>query len=152
MVAATLLLAGFFAQANLKTPMQVFPAEGTVMYALPREVTLEWSPVERAESYYLEVDFMNACARDRWCSETGPNRTQVYRDLQVTKFTVESHGDFPARWRAWATAGFLESEKSPWRTFYLRSEGLPTPPAAPVPVSPEESATVHDSSRQIALA
>lgn len=128
----------YFALADLKTPEPISPADNAEIRKLPREAVLEWSPVDKAESYVLEID---PICGDTWCSESG-GRTEIHRDFHKTRYVFESQWDRRARWRVWALAGFLESPKSPWRQFTFATSGLPTPPAAPVQVSPNDNDVV----------
>jgi hypothetical protein len=117
----------------LPTPQQLDPAVGAELHNYPRVITFHWSQVPGAETYTLEVDCMNCCERGKWCSDVDPTRVATYQNLQTTRYSMDYYGDQPGRWRVSAAAGFLESEKSPWREFSFKTAGPTTAaPRAPV--------------------
>ena len=131
------------ASLQVGVPVQISPAAGVELHNLPREITFEWAAVAGAESYVLEIDFMNLCAAGKWCSEVDESRRMLVRELVATKYTAEYSFDQQIRWRVWAINGFLESEKSPWREASFKTTGTPTPPAAPNPVSPAAGVSIR---------
>jgi len=106
------------------------------LHNVPREVWFEWSPVSKAESYTIEIDCEHCCVQGKFCSEVSEARTFRAADLKGTKYRFEWYGDQRGRWRVWASAGFIEGEKSPWRMLSFRTAGTPSPPQAPHIVAP----------------
>src|SRR5258707_12522637 len=86
------------------------------------QAPLQMTPVAGIELHDYPRDFVF-----RWSQ---------FHDMQTTHFNFEWMGDQPGRWRVWAVAGFVESEKSPWRDFTFKTGGQSTPPKAPEPVTP----------------
>ena len=89
-------------------------------------MNFELSRVEGADSYVLEVDCLDCCESGKWCSELG--RSSVLENLKEPRYSFNFNGDHRGRWRVWATAGFRESEKSPWRDFSFERLASPGPP------------------------
>src|SRR5262249_42648081 len=59
---------------NLPAPVQLSPANNTVFDRYPRLTKIEWSPVEEAVSYRVEVDYCDGAFRNRSrCVDPQPN-------------------------------------------------------------------------------
>ncbi len=127
---------------TLPAPLLTGPADGVEMHNLPREVWFEWRPVPRAESYTIEIDCEHCCLQGRFCSEVAPSRTFRAADLQGTRYRFEWFGDQRGRWRVWASAGFIEGEKSAWRMLSFQTGGSPAPPQPPKVVAPVNNAVL----------
>jgi hypothetical protein len=108
---------------NLPAPVQLLPDDGATFDFYPRRTKLEWTPVEGAVSYTVEVDYCDG--RDgnrRVCSDPQPlelKQNSSQEGIQTTTYEILFVGAQPGRWRVWAIdskgrAGF----KSPWRTFF----------------------------------
>ena len=95
-------------------PEPLSPPDGAVFGHFPRTVTLEWSPVPRAETYTLEIE---ACLDER-CME---GTTTSYRPAPLvrgTSFTFDFVGEQPGRWRVYAVDARGDAGlPSPWRYF-----------------------------------
>ena len=122
-----------FLTATLQAPQQISPAAGVTLRELPREVTLEWSTVDGAESYVLQVDCM-CCMGSHWCADVGGRTISTRRGVLGTKYTLDYSEDKTYRWRVWAVTGSVEGEKSSWRVFSFDTAGAPEPPKAPFPL------------------
>lgn len=113
---------------NLPAPAQTAPAEGAVFNYYPRRTTLEWSPVEGAVSYSVEIDFCSGRRRgpgeceDPQPLPLGTRSWAPGSDIVGTSYEFNFLGAQPGRWRVWAVdAQGREGFKSPWRLFvYLR--------------------------------
>ena len=111
---------------HLPAPVQLSPADATVFNHYPRLTKLEWSPVEEAVSYRVEVDFCAGGVRNRpGCVNPQPLKlisNPPTSGIVSTTFEFNFIGAQPGRWRVWA----LDKEghegfKSPWRWFvYLQ--------------------------------
>ncbi len=134
---------------TLPAPRPLSPADGVELHSYPRDVWFEWTPVPQAESYTVEIDCEDCCAHAKFCSEVSPGRTYRAADLRGTRFHFEWFGDQRGRWRVWASAGFLEGEKSPWQMLSFTTGGLPTPPQAPKILAPENNALLPANSSEV---
>jgi hypothetical protein len=115
------------AGVNLLAPAQTAPAEGAVFDYYPRHTRLEWSPVEGAVSYSVEVDYCSGRRRGAGCADPQPLFTQMRVNPKTsgvggTAYEFDFIGAQPGRWRVWAVdAQGREGFKSPWRLFvYLK--------------------------------
>ncbi len=114
---------------NLPAPAQTVPADGAFFDYFPRRTVLEWSPVEGAVSYSVEIDYCSGRRRGaEECEDPQPLPLGAKEywpqgsDIVGTSYEVTFIGAQPGRWRVWAvdTQG-REGFKSPWRLFtYLR--------------------------------
>lgn len=98
-------------------PVQLAPDDKQVFNTYPRATTLQWKPVDGAQSYSIELDCMGCCAAGKWCTDTG--RTyQLKEGLINTFYNFNWVGAQKGRWRVWAKkAGGVVTAKSPWREF-----------------------------------
>lgn len=108
---------------NLAAPAQLSPADGAVFEHFPRATKLEWSPVEGAVSYAVEVDYCRGGERSaRECVDPQPHRLKSdppQSGIAGTTYELNFVGAQPGRWRVWAVdAEGREGFKSPWRTFF----------------------------------
>lgn len=108
---------------NLAAPLQISPADMVELDSYPRVTRLEWSAVEGALSYSVEVDFCRGDAKDRrTCVNPQPLRIKgnaTMSGLVETSYEFEFVGAQPGRWRVWAIdREGREGFKSPWRTFF----------------------------------
>jgi hypothetical protein len=99
-------------------PTPLAPRDGTVFPFNPRQTTLvAWTPIPGAQSYTLEVDCFECCAKDQWCSDLG-NSYLTVPDLDMTRFTFDFAGKKQGRWRVWSVSPAGESgPKSNWSEF-----------------------------------
>ena len=112
------------AATHLPAPEMLSPADQARIEIFPRDTRIEWSAVEGAVQYGVEVEF--CYGRDRQtCSDPQPLRAATINAREggpVYFYDFKFVGAQPGRWRVWGVdknseAGF----KSPWRTiFYLR--------------------------------
>jgi hypothetical protein len=110
---------------NLTAPVQLSPANEIVFDHYPRQTKLEWSPVEGAVSYSVEVDFCAGGVKKPVCvdPQTLKIRTNpLTSGITGTSYEFKFVGAQPGRWRVWALdKEGREGFKSPWRIFiYLR--------------------------------
>jgi hypothetical protein len=113
---------------NLPAPPQLSPADGATFDHFPRRTRLEWSPVEGAASYAVEVDYCEARgSRAGGCADPQPlaslmKNVPPTHGVKGTAYEFDFGGAQPGRWRVWAVDGEgREGFKSPWRRFvYLK--------------------------------
>jgi hypothetical protein len=110
---------------HLPAPVQLSPAEGAVFTHYPRLTRLEWSPVEGAASYTVEVDSCAGGLSDRrGCVNPQPLRIKnnpPTSGLISNSYEFSFGGMQPGRWRVWAVdKEGREGFKSPWRHFVYR--------------------------------
>jgi hypothetical protein len=106
--------------AHLPAPVQLAPADLAKIDEYPRTTKLEWSPVEGAISYKLEVDYCQG--REQECISPHPLALKANSPLTETSFQFNFIGAQAGRWRVWAVdKDGREGFKSPWRLFtYLQ--------------------------------
>lgn len=98
-------------------PDQLSPPDGSVFDNYPRTTTLQWSPVQDAQSYTVELDCLHCCVSGGWCSDVGETY-RVVPDIREESYTFDWVGAQPGRWRVWATsADGTEHGASPWWQF-----------------------------------
>ena len=110
---------------NLPAPTLLSPADGIVFNHYPRKTKLEWSPVDGAAFYSLEVDYCqpgrdrNACVQAKPLELPG---APSMKGVLETGYEFYFVGAQPGRWRVWAVdKEGREGFKSPWRMFvYLK--------------------------------
>jgi len=111
---------------HLPAPVQMSPANDVVYDHYPRRTKLEWSPVEGAVSYKVEVDY---CAGDvkKRSGCVNPQPLQMKNNpptfgIVNTSYEFDFVGANPGRWRVWAVdKEGREGFRSPWRRFvYLK--------------------------------
>ena len=107
---------------HLPAPIQVAPADFAKLDVFPRATKLEWSPVEGAVSYKLEVDYCQGRGEECISPRPHPLGMKANSPLTDTSFQFNFTGAQPGRWRVWAVdKDGREGFKSPWRLFtYLR--------------------------------
>lgn len=104
-------------RVELVAPMQLAPPAGSVFDHYPRTTALEWSPVQGAASYAVEIDCYHCCETDAWCTDVGQT-WQVIRDITRTTYTFDYVGAQPGRWRVWAVdASGKEGPSTEWWDF-----------------------------------
>lgn len=111
---------------HLPAPIQLSPANNTVFDLYPRLTKLEWSPVEGAVSYSVEVDYCDGGVRNRpGC--VNPQSLKLKNNSPTsgvvnTSYEFSFIGAQPGRWRVWAVdKEGREGFRSPWRRFvYLK--------------------------------
>lgn len=111
---------------HLPAPVQLSPADQAVFDHYPRQTKLQWSPVEGAVSYTVEVDHCAGGVRNRQgCINPQPlmlkTNPQPSR-ISATAYEFNFIGMQPGRWRVWAVdKDGREGFKSTWRRFiYLK--------------------------------
>ena len=107
---------------HLRAPVQLSPAENTTFDHYPRLTKLEWSPVEGAVSYGVEVDHCAGGARNmQGCVNPQPLQLKINPPTSAiasTSYEFNFMGAQPGRWRVWAVdKEGREGFKSPWRRF-----------------------------------
>ena len=110
---------------NLTAPVQLSPANDIVFDHYPRTTKLEWSPVEGAVSYSIEVDYCEGMRTKQGCVNPQPLKIRnnpPTSGMVSTTYEFQFVGAQPGRWRVWALdKQGREGFKSPWRGFvYLR--------------------------------
>lgn len=111
---------------NLPAPIQLSPANDSVFDHYPRLTKVQWSPVEGAASYRVEVDYCDGMVRNRQrCVNPQPLRltnNPPTSGIVNTTYEFDFVGANPGRWRVWAVdKDGREGFRSPWRRFvYLR--------------------------------
>lgn len=108
---------------NLAAPIQLSPADKVKLDYFPRATKLEWSPVEGAVSYTVEIDYCRGGAEyDHECIDPQPFKlgdSLPMTGLVETNYEFNFLGAQPGRWRVWAVdQKGIEGFKSPWRTFF----------------------------------
>lgn len=108
---------------NLAAPLQLSPADNVKLDYYPRVTKLEWSSVEGAASYTVEIDYCRGGAEyDNECIDPQPFKLRdspPMTGLVETTYEFEFLGAQPGRWRVWAVdEKGVEGFKSPWRTFF----------------------------------
>jgi hypothetical protein len=109
----------------LPAPTQVSPVEGFTFDHYPRKTRLEWSTVDGADSYSLEVDYCKPDRQRKTCLQAYPldlPGNPSMKGVAGTSYEFYFVGAQPGRWRVWAVdKEGREGFKSPWRTFvYLQ--------------------------------
>ena len=107
---------------HLPAPSQVAPEDGATYNHYPRSTKLEWSPVDGAVSYSVEIDYCRGVREKRECVD--PHLLTIKSNpsmhgLVGTEYQFLFVGAQPGRWRVWATdKDGREGFKSPWRLFF----------------------------------
>lgn len=110
---------------HLPSPVQLSPADDAVFDHYPRLTKLEWSPVEGAVSYAVEVDQCAGGLKNRQVC-VDPQPLMVTSNAPTSGIVNASYefnfgGMQPGRWRVWAVdKEGREGFKSPWRHFFYR--------------------------------
>jgi hypothetical protein len=110
---------------NLPAPVQLSPANNVVFDRYPRMTKVEWSPVEGAVSYSVEVDYCDGAFKNRSrCVHPQPNpvtNNPPASGIVSTTYEFDFVGANPGRWRVWAVdKDGREGFKSPWHRFVYR--------------------------------
>ncbi len=94
---------------ELPAPKPLSPAPGAVFDHFPRVTELRWEPVDGAESYGLEIEFLSGTWRSLRSIEKG---------LPKPGYRFSFVGAQPGRWRVWAIdSRGRPGKKSDWREF-----------------------------------
>lgn len=107
----------------LPAPIQLSPADNIEFHHYPRTTTLEWSQVEGAVSYTIEIDYCRGGIRNgKECVRPQPFAVTWNPPLSgvtTTSYTFNFLGAQPGRWRVWAVDHEgREGFKSDWRKFF----------------------------------
>lgn len=101
---------------HLAAPVPLAPADSEKFDHYPRVTKLEWSSVEGAASYRLEVDYCQDRAEQ--CRNPHPFTQKGTTPITETSFEFTFLGAQAGRWRVWAVdKDGREGFKSPWRMF-----------------------------------
>ncbi|HKO42349.1 MAG TPA: hypothetical protein VJU84_03610 [Pyrinomonadaceae bacterium] len=107
---------------HLPAPSQVAPEEGATYNHFPRSTKLEWSAVDGAVSYSVEIDYCQGAQQKRECVDPQPFNVRSKPPMEgitATEYQFSFIGAQPGRWRVWAIdSNGREGFKSPWRTFF----------------------------------
>jgi len=105
---------------NLPAPKLISPEDNQVFSIFPRATRLEWSPVEGAASYTVEIDVCDGRNKSR-CLNPQPLNLPVNpptSNISATSYEFMFVGAQPGRWRVWAVdKDSRDGFKSEWRTF-----------------------------------
>ena len=93
--------------SGLKAPQLLGPADGTTFNEFPRKTKLDWSAVEGANEYEVQVQFK---AGNEWVS---------FKNIREksTSYTFDFRGAQPGRWRVCAIDGQKKGPFSKWSNF-----------------------------------
>jgi hypothetical protein len=111
---------------DLPAPVQLSPANNAVFDHYPRMTRIEWSPVEGAVSYTVEVDYCDGGLKNRsGCVDPQPlnlKNNSSMSGIVETSYRFDFIGANPGRWRVRAVdKEGREGFASPWRRFvYLQ--------------------------------
>jgi hypothetical protein len=107
---------------HLPAPSQLAPEEGATYDHYPRSTKLEWSAVEGAASYSVEIDYCRGEQPKKECVDPQPltlKSNPAMEGITGTDYQFFFIGAQPGRWRVWAIdRNGREGFKSPWRTFF----------------------------------
>jgi hypothetical protein len=95
------------ADQNLGIPQLLGPADGTTFSVTPRKTKFDWSTVEGANAYEIQVEYK---AGSEWKLLKGVNQ-------KGTSFTTDFVGAQPGRWRVCAIAEGKKGPFSKWCMF-----------------------------------
>jgi serine/threonine protein kinase len=99
---------------TLPAPVQLSPASGTVFNIYPRTTTLQWTSVQGAASYTVQIYYYQP--GDTTCS--GGAQDYLTPDITNTSYTFIFVGAQPGCWRVWAVdAVGRQSPASGWWEF-----------------------------------
>ena len=123
-------LGEFAIPTRLPAPKIVSPADGTLVInvAHPRVFTLEWSPVEGAVTYSVDIEVCDYEPRDGGQCQKGTallasSREPPTSGIEGTKYELTFPGTQPGRWRVWAIdAHGRPGIKTPWTMFFYKSQ------------------------------
>lgn len=105
---------------NLPAPKLISPDDNQVFSIFPRNTRLEWSPVEGAASYAVEIDVCDGRTRSQCVNPQSLNlpANPPTSNLSGTTYEFRFVGAQPGRWRVWAVdQDGRDGFKSEWRTF-----------------------------------
>jgi TonB family protein len=114
---------------TLPAPILLSPADGVELRGYPRLLNFQWSEVQGASSYAIEIDCLGCCVQQAWCTNRGKSGYTI-RDLEVPGFSFAFWGDLPGRWRVWAQGPGGDGNVSEWREFSFNDRGT-APSASP---------------------
>lgn len=107
----------------LPPPRPLSPPHGGVMNHYPRHTTVAWEPVEGADTYTVEIQFLSGTV---WSDLTEFHNSYPASGyvppikLRDTKFSFIWVGENAGRWRVWAVdANNKEGYKSEWWQFHF---------------------------------
>ena len=107
---------------HLPAPPQLAPEDGATYNHYPRSTKLEWSPVDGAVSYSVEIDYCQGGRGKRECVDPHLLTLKSNPSMQGvtgTEYQFRFIGAQPGRWRVWAIdKDGREGFKSPWRLFF----------------------------------
>lgn len=108
---------------QLKVPAQLLPKENSTFKGYPTTLTLEWKPVEGADSYDVEIDCKGCRKPGKWDSETGLV-WKISPGITKLEYTFIFAGNYPGRWRVRASKNFFtKGGWSSWRNFKFDTSG-----------------------------
>lgn len=111
--------------SSLPAPAQISPVEKAQLHGSARKVVFEWSAVDGANGYGIEINTYIG----RWFSEQG--RFTHMSWLKDRSLTFEFEAFQPGAWRVWAMdKSGQPGQVSPWSlfTFGPPNSVMPTPP------------------------
>jgi hypothetical protein len=111
--------------SSLKAPQTLLPVDGAEFVHYPRTTRLEWSAVDGAASYTVELEVCQpAKANEKECEQTGLLQIRGNPPLSGiagTSYEFLFVGTQPGRWRVWAVdAKGRVGAKSAWSMFFYR--------------------------------
>ena len=110
---------------NLPAPTPISPDDNQIFNIYPRVTRLEWSALDGAVSYSLEVDVCEFRRNTHQCINPQPlflPANPSTSNIMSTSYEFRFVGAQPGRWRVWGVdKEGREGFKSGWRTFvYLK--------------------------------
>jgi len=110
-------------KSQLGVPIQLLPEDNSSFKGYPTTLTLEWKPVQEADSYDVEIDCLGCRQSGKWDSETG-RVWKIGPGISKSKYTFIFAGNYKGRWRVRASKGFFQKgDWSSWRYFKFDTSG-----------------------------
>lgn len=98
-------------------PSLISPSNYAQVDVLPRKVFFEWTKIEGAVRYQLQLDCFNCCMGGKWCSEVNEKRIDSYITSD-THYTIQDYyGANEVRWRVAAILSDGTENFSDWSYF-----------------------------------